>query len=55
MLKKLLTFFVTGLLTATVSWAQPRDRANDLREWTTANGVRVLFLAAPEIPMVYVS
>ena len=30
-------------------------RSQDLRQWTTAAGVRVLFLSAPEIPMVDVA
>lgn len=55
MFKKLFVLFCTTLLASSWSWAQPRDRGADLREWTTANGVRVLFLAAPEIPMVDVS
>lgn len=55
MLKKLFALFCTTLLASTLAWAQPRDRGADLREWATGNGVRVLFLAAPEIPMVDVS
>lgn len=40
-----------GLIQPAVSWA----KSADIREWTTAGGTRVLFLAAREIPMVDLS
>ncbi len=55
MFKNFFALFCGAFLSATVVWAQPQDRGANLREWTTGSGVRVLFLAAPEIPMVDVS
>ncbi|NBW01372.1 MAG: insulinase family protein [Betaproteobacteria bacterium] len=45
------------LIAAVVFFQAPglNARSQDLRQWTTASGARVLFLSAPEIPMIDVA
>ncbi len=40
------------LLLAAALWAGPLQAAPDIQQWQTKNGARVLFIVAPELPMV---
>jgi zinc protease len=55
MFKKWPVLFLVVACSVGPSWAQSQDRASDIRQWATPNGARVVFLAAPEIPMVDIS
>jgi zinc protease len=52
MLKKLIVLAVAilSLTSAALSWAAPK-----IESWTTENGLRVYYVAAPELPMVDLS
>ena len=52
MLKKMIVLAVAliTLSSTTLSWAAPK-----IESWTTANGLRVYYVAAPELPMVDLS
>lgn len=52
MLKKMIVLAVAliSLSSTTLSWAAPK-----IESWTTANGLRVYYVAAPELPMVDLS
>lgn len=52
-MKRILLVFLAAVAIFGSSTLQARSQ--DLRQWTTASGARVLFLAAPEIPMVDVA
>ena len=52
-MKRILLILLTAVAIFGSSALQARSQ--DLRQWTTASGARVLFLAAPEIPMVDVA